>query len=192
MSWDARTTWQRAQSQPVVQPGSVFIGDVDGVPGDDIVRFVRENAISARWEVSSGGAGPWIDAHELQLSGHRRDRQVEPDRGAADVRRPLRRVERRRRARARVFPPEPPLQPGARRPDALRPVRVLALAEASGSASPAASRRPGRGDSSVPGAPGASFRDFRRVDLAVTRRRPARSGRRDARLLHAISAVRYS
>jgi hypothetical protein len=59
VSWDARSTWQPLNPTLSSSLASVFIGNVDGVPGDDIIRYVRENAISGRWDVSSGGAGPW-------------------------------------------------------------------------------------------------------------------------------------
>ncbi len=59
VSWDARSTWQQLNPTLSSSLASVYIGNVDGLPGDDIVRYVRTSAIGAKWEVSSGGASPW-------------------------------------------------------------------------------------------------------------------------------------
>ena len=59
VSWDARTPWAALNPSMSSSLASVHIANVDGVPGDDIVRFVRENGVSARWEFASGGGGPW-------------------------------------------------------------------------------------------------------------------------------------
>ncbi len=59
VSWGARSTWEQLNPDLSSSLASVSIANVDGIPGDDIVRYVREDAISGRWEVSSGGAGPW-------------------------------------------------------------------------------------------------------------------------------------
>jgi len=60
VSWGARTTWKELNPTLSSSLANVFIGDIDGVKGDDIVRYVRSGPVSAKWEVSSGGAGPWV------------------------------------------------------------------------------------------------------------------------------------
>jgi hypothetical protein len=60
VSGGARTTWQELTPALSSSLANVFIGDVDGIKGDDIVRYVRSGPVSAKWEVSSGGAAPWV------------------------------------------------------------------------------------------------------------------------------------
>jgi hypothetical protein len=83
VSWDARTIWLPLNPHMSSSLAEVFIANVDGIPGDDIVQLVYEDAVSVRWDVSSGGAGPWSpltslsyrDSHENNkhnLTGHLR------------------------------------------------------------------------------------------------------------------------
>jgi FG-GAP-like repeat len=60
VSWGARSTWQELNARLSSSLADVLIGDVDGVMGDDIVRYVRSSQSNAKWEVSSGGTGPWV------------------------------------------------------------------------------------------------------------------------------------
>ncbi len=39
--------------------GGFLIGNVDGIPGDDVLRYVPTSTTSGRWDVSSGGRAPW-------------------------------------------------------------------------------------------------------------------------------------
>jgi hypothetical protein len=58
ISWDARSTWNSV-------PGhnedlkDMMIANVDGVPGDDVVRYTVLQAINGKWDVASGGRGAW-------------------------------------------------------------------------------------------------------------------------------------
>jgi hypothetical protein len=86
VSWDARTAWQPLNTQMSSSLEQVLIGNVDGIAGDDIVRFVRENALSARWEVSSGGAGPWTALTRLDYPGNIHPLTQKPHDFVADLR----------------------------------------------------------------------------------------------------------
>jgi hypothetical protein len=59
VSWGARSPWQKLNDKLSGDLGTLLIGNVDGIPGDDIVRYVVESPIKGRWEMSSGGRGPW-------------------------------------------------------------------------------------------------------------------------------------
>lgn len=58
VSWDGRSSrWPLSPAIPY--DASVFIADVDGIAGDDLVSFVSLGDFAAGWQVSSGGSGPW-------------------------------------------------------------------------------------------------------------------------------------
>jgi hypothetical protein len=48
---------------------SIRIGDVDGIPGDDMVRFVASGLHGGRWDVSSGGETGWQTLARLDPAG---------------------------------------------------------------------------------------------------------------------------
>lgn len=58
VSLSGTSTWQPWSSQ-THDLSNVLIADVDGFPGDDIVRYVPTSAISGRFEVSSQGRNPF-------------------------------------------------------------------------------------------------------------------------------------
>jgi hypothetical protein len=60
VSWAARSEWDELNPTLSSSLAGVFIGDVDGLKGDDIVRHVHSNPVNPVWEVSSGGAKPWV------------------------------------------------------------------------------------------------------------------------------------
>jgi hypothetical protein len=59
VSWSARSGWQKLNDKLSGDLGELLIGDVDGLRGDDIVRYVAESAVTGRWEISSGGRSSW-------------------------------------------------------------------------------------------------------------------------------------
>ncbi|HSO34038.1 MAG TPA: FG-GAP-like repeat-containing protein [Labilithrix sp.] len=58
VSWRGTSTWQPLNTS-VNDPPQILIGNVDGLPGDDILKYVVVDANTARWEISSGGRGTW-------------------------------------------------------------------------------------------------------------------------------------
>ncbi|MBK7862631.1 MAG: VCBS repeat-containing protein [Archangiaceae bacterium] len=58
ISWDARSPWD-----PVYNHYEDFSGmrvaNVDGIPGDDLVRYTVLQPINGRWDVASGARGGW-------------------------------------------------------------------------------------------------------------------------------------
>ena len=59
VSWGGRSPWQKLNDKLADDLGTLLIGNVDGLPGDDIVRYVADSPVQGRWEMSSGGRGPW-------------------------------------------------------------------------------------------------------------------------------------
>jgi hypothetical protein len=59
VSLSATGQWQPWNGKLSNELQSLFIANVDGLPGDDIVRYVPTSAIAGKWELSSGGRGPW-------------------------------------------------------------------------------------------------------------------------------------
>ena len=62
------STWQvsfggRTQWQPWSSNGDelekLVIGNVDGIAGDDVLRYVIDSGTSGHWDISSGGRGSW-------------------------------------------------------------------------------------------------------------------------------------
>ncbi len=58
VSWSATSGWQQlnTSNEPVVQ---TLIGNVDGLPGDDILRYEAASPTTGKWYLSSGGRGQW-------------------------------------------------------------------------------------------------------------------------------------
>jgi hypothetical protein len=59
VSWGGRSPWQKLNDKLSDDLGALLIGNVDGIAGDDIVRYVADNPLKGHWEMSSGGRGPW-------------------------------------------------------------------------------------------------------------------------------------
>jgi hypothetical protein len=59
VSWGGRSPWQKLNDKLSDDLGALLIGNVDGIPGDDIVRYVADSPVKGHWEMSSGGHGPW-------------------------------------------------------------------------------------------------------------------------------------
>lgn len=59
VSWGGRSPWQKLNDKLDGDLGSLLIGNVDGLPGDDIVRYVHDDPYNGHWEMSSSGRGPW-------------------------------------------------------------------------------------------------------------------------------------
>ena len=59
VSKSARGAWAPMGSGLTDEPNSLFVADVDGTPGDDLVRYVVTSPTAGRWDVSSGGRTPW-------------------------------------------------------------------------------------------------------------------------------------
>ena len=59
ISWSAQSTWQPTGSGLSADLRSVFIANVDGLPGDDVVRYKEVSANTGRWDVSSGARTGW-------------------------------------------------------------------------------------------------------------------------------------
>ena len=53
------TDWQPLPSRLTDSLTALLIANVDGIPGDDMLRFVVVDRHNARWEISSGGATRW-------------------------------------------------------------------------------------------------------------------------------------
>jgi len=58
VSWNATSTWQPLNSA-IDDLESVLIANVDGLPGDNLVRYVATGPSSGQWMYSSGGSSPW-------------------------------------------------------------------------------------------------------------------------------------
>jgi hypothetical protein len=43
----------------LVDPTTAQVANVDGLPGDDLVRFVKDSRLHGHWELASGARGPW-------------------------------------------------------------------------------------------------------------------------------------
>ena len=59
VSWNGTSPWQKLASNLNDDIRNVHIADVDGLPGDDIVRYVTTGLTSGRWDISSGGKTGW-------------------------------------------------------------------------------------------------------------------------------------
>jgi hypothetical protein len=59
ISWSARTPWQATGSGLNDDLSRVVIANVDGVPGDDVVRYTATTFGDGRWDVSSGAHTSW-------------------------------------------------------------------------------------------------------------------------------------
>jgi hypothetical protein len=69
VSWGARSPWQKLNDKLSDDLGALLIGNVDGLPGDDIVRYVVDSPVKGHWEMSSGGHGPWQTLGSISYSG---------------------------------------------------------------------------------------------------------------------------
>lgn len=58
ISWSARSSWQPASGLSD-DLSSLFIANVDGLPGDDVVRYTATSYSNGRWDVSSGARTGW-------------------------------------------------------------------------------------------------------------------------------------
>ena len=59
VSKSARAPWAPMGSGLGDEPKNLFVADVDGTPGDDLVRIVVTSPLTVRWDVSSSGRTPW-------------------------------------------------------------------------------------------------------------------------------------
>ncbi|MDB4941506.1 MAG: Endonuclease/exonuclease/phosphatase [Labilithrix sp.] len=59
ISWNGTSPWQPASGLSD-DLGRVFVANVDGQPGDDVVRYVQDTGTKAHWERSSGARTPWV------------------------------------------------------------------------------------------------------------------------------------
>ena len=59
ISWSARSTWQATGAGLNDDLSQVFIGNVDGAPGDDVVRYVPTSPGDGHWDLSSGARTGW-------------------------------------------------------------------------------------------------------------------------------------
>lgn len=59
VSWGGITPWNSLNPSVTDSLENLLIGNVDGVPGDDVIRAVATSATTIRWDISSGGATPW-------------------------------------------------------------------------------------------------------------------------------------
>lgn len=58
ISWSARSSWQPASGLSD-DLSKLFIANVDGLPGDDVVRYTATSYTNGRWDVSSGARTGW-------------------------------------------------------------------------------------------------------------------------------------
>lgn len=59
ISLSGETGWQPLAARLTDDVSSLLIANVDGIPGDDMVRFVPIDRHNAKWEVSSSGVTGW-------------------------------------------------------------------------------------------------------------------------------------
>lgn len=59
VSWSARSTWAPAGAGLPGDVRNLYIADVDGLPGDDLIRYIPTNPTTGRWDISSGGRTRW-------------------------------------------------------------------------------------------------------------------------------------
>jgi hypothetical protein len=59
ISWSAQSAWQPAGSGLSDDLSHVYVANVDGLPGDDIVRYSTNGLSQGRWQVSSGAQTAW-------------------------------------------------------------------------------------------------------------------------------------
>ncbi len=59
VSWSGTSAWSKLPSNLNEELPGLFIADVDGIPGDDILRYKVVSPVTGRWEISSGGATAW-------------------------------------------------------------------------------------------------------------------------------------
>jgi hypothetical protein len=62
-SWSrsARATWAPLNTRYHSFDGVLLVANVDGLPGDDLIRVVNISLTGGQMQVSSGGRGPWTD-----------------------------------------------------------------------------------------------------------------------------------
>jgi FG-GAP-like repeat len=59
VSWGATNTWQSTGSGLNDDFQNAYIGNVDGLPGDDLVRYVATDRLHGQWQISSGAKTHW-------------------------------------------------------------------------------------------------------------------------------------
>jgi hypothetical protein len=59
ISWGGRTAWQSVGTGVNDDLSHVYVANVDGVPGDDVVRYTTPSFANGRWDVSSGARTGW-------------------------------------------------------------------------------------------------------------------------------------
>jgi hypothetical protein len=59
VSLSGTSSWQPWNASLSDDLRPLLIANVDGLPGDDVLRYVATSPVSARWDVSSGGRGSW-------------------------------------------------------------------------------------------------------------------------------------
>lgn len=67
ISWGALSTWQPAGSGLNDDLSRVYVGNVDGVPGDDVIRYQYTGAGYGQWDVSSGARTGWAKLASVTL-----------------------------------------------------------------------------------------------------------------------------
>ncbi len=59
VSWSGTSGWSKLPANLNDDVANLLIGNVDGVAGDDLIRYKPLDASSGRFEISSGGNTPW-------------------------------------------------------------------------------------------------------------------------------------
>ncbi|MGA9525769.1 MAG: hypothetical protein WBV82_30200, partial [Myxococcaceae bacterium] len=57
--WSGLSGWQNLNPTLSDNVESLHIANVDGLPGDDILRYVATSDLTGRWDISSGGRTGW-------------------------------------------------------------------------------------------------------------------------------------
>lgn len=59
ISFSATSAWQPWNPSLSDELAPLLVANLDGIPGDDVLRYVATSVTSGRWDISSGGKGNW-------------------------------------------------------------------------------------------------------------------------------------